>query len=270
MLTTVNAARRRLKPILPPFGHKLLRVAWYGAVLPPIRALSSLRERTGASYTDAPPGHILAQYSLNDAAQYRRVGEKKFAMISGKLRDEGITVPKDARILDFGCGAAGTLDAFSRHLPKAEPYGCDLKADVTGWVKKYRPRLTVTKTKPAPPLPADYKDFDLVYAISVWTHMPETACSEWLEHMHSRIKKGGILFMTVAEPSTDFARRHGFDPKELAERTRKNGGCLYDAGTDMSYIQREWVEREIKGRFKLRYFGPVDGHVQYAVILERI
>lgn len=250
--------------------HKLLRVMWYSLVLPPVRFVSRIAERFGANYAIAPPAHILAQYGMNDAAQYVRVGQKKRTMIQHHLSEQGLAISHNARILDFGCGAAGTLCAFHEHFPDASCFGCDLKDDVVDWVRRYRPELTVARTKPFPPLPDDFDSFDLVYGISVWTHMPERACSEWLRHMHRRIRRGGILFFTIAEPSTLLARNHGFDPNHLADKVRESGGCLYDSGTDMTYIQRDWLENEIKRLFRLLYFGPAKGHSQWAAVLERL
>ena len=258
-----------MKPKLPPWAHKALRVAWYRLVLPPARAYSRLREIAGADYSAAPPGHILAQYSIDTPSAYTRIGDKKLAMVLHHLGELGIALPDDARILDFGCGAAGTLCAFHRRFPRATLFGCDLKPDIIDWIKRYRPALTVAANELAPPLPKAFTDFDLVYAISVWTHMPEAACASWIQHMHERIKPGGTLFFTVADPAT-MARKHGFDPKELSARVKGSGGCFFESGTDMTYIQQEWVEKQIAKRFSLRYFGPLKGHSQSVVVLERL
>lgn len=270
MLAALNATRKILKPNLPPWAHKALRVAWYRLALPPARLFVRARELLGTDYSVAPPGYILAQYGMNEPASFARTGEKKVAMIEHHLGELGLKIPADARILDFGTGSARALCAFHKHYPKATCYGCDLKADVIEWANRHRPELTVVKNEMQPPLRADLKDFDLVYALSVWTHMPEAACSAWLSHMHERMKPGGVLFLTIAEPSTAIALDHGFNPDTLAKRVRANGGCLYDPGTDMTYIQKEWVERQAKGKFSLRYFGPGHGHSQYAVVLERL
>lgn len=120
-----------------------------------------------------------------------------------------------------------------------------------------------------PPLPPEFDNFDLIYAISVWTHMPEPACAAWIHYLHERLRPGGILFFTLVEPSTDFVRRHGFEPASLAPKVSANGGCLHDSYVDMTYIQVEWIERQIEGKFALRYFGPTD-YVQWGAVLERL
>lgn len=269
MLTALSRTRRFLKPNLPPWAHEALRVAFYRLALPPARLFVRIRELMGVDYSAAPPGYILAQYGLPDSASYTRTGQKKLKMIKEHLARTGFEISPHSRILDFGVGSARALCAFHDEYPQASCYGCDLKADVVEWANKYRPELTVVKNELLPPLRDDLKDFHLVYALSVWTHMPEPACSAWLRHMHERIKPGGVLFLTIAEPSTEVARNHGFDPDALAARVRANGGCLYDPGTDMTYIQKEWLESQIKGRFTLRYFGEAQGHTQYAVVLQR-
>lgn len=269
MFSALLAARGRLTPYLPPFARRITRIAWYYLVLPPARASAALRERFGRDYSSAPPPHILAQYGITSPAVRVHRGEQKYAMIQQHLSDVGLSLPPNPRILDFGCGAVGTLSAFARHLPDAISFGCDLKADVVAWAKKYRPHLIVVRNEPSPPLPPEFTDFDLVYAISVWTHMPESACSDWLKHMHERIKPGGVLFFTIVEPSSEVPRKHGFDRQQLSIRVRESGGCLYDAGTDLTFIQRGWLENQIRGRFSLRYLGPAKGYSQWSVVLEK-
>lgn len=266
MLSALIDARKRLKPYLPRVARRAMRAVWHGLILPPVRAYAGFRERAGTKYDDPPP-HVLAQYGLTSPDQRRRVGTAKREMIEQHLRDVGLSIPNDARILDFGCGAVGTLSAFARAYPDASCYGCDLKADVVSWAKRYRPNLRVEQTSPMPPLPNEFRDFDLVYAISVWTHMTEEACSAWLQHMHERTE--GVLFFTIVEPTSRSAANNGYDPELMAEKVRKNAGCFYDTATDVTLMQKEWLEREAEGRFNICYFGPAKGHNQWAVVLTK-
>lgn len=265
MLNALKAFRDVVKPVLPSSGHKALRSAFYGAVLPVMRGWASVRERLGADYSSAPPPAILAQYNFGSPDAYRRVGGKQARSVLHGLEEAGIALPEDPRILDFGCGAGGALLAMHERFPKAAVYGCDLKGDVIAWVNKYHPELAVRITRPAPPLPADFTGFDLVYAFSVWTHMPAAACQGWLDHLHERLKPGGAVVITVISPDSELVRRHGFDPATLPRQVRAAGGCLYDAGKDMSYIDRQWFEEQ--PLFRLHYYGEPKEVIQQLVVL---
>ena len=268
-LTALNALRRRLKPNLPPWAHKVLRFAWHQIALPPLRLASRAGEVLGADRSGSPPAHLLAQYALVSAEEFVPDGEGKHALVRQLLEEHGISLPATPRILDFGCGPGSTLAAFKRHLPEASCYGCDIRNDPMRWLARSHPELTVARTGLLPPLPEDFSSFDLVYAISVWTHMPAAACSAWIAHMHERMKPGGVLLFTFVEPSTDLVRRHGFDPATLPGKVRAAGGCLANAGTEMTYIQTDWIERQAEGKFEVRYIGPSD-YIQWATLLQRI
>lgn len=254
MLRTLQAIRDTAKPVLPSRAHKALRSVFYGSVLPAMRAYASVREHLGTDYSQAPPPPILAQYNMASAAEYRRVGGKQARSVIDALHRAGVTLPEAPRILDFGCGTCRALLAMLEHYPRAEAFGCDLKGDVLSWVKRYHPELTVRPTSAAPPLPEDYTGFDLVYAFSVWTHMPAEACQGWLDHLHTRLNPGGVVVLTVIPPDDPMVRRHGFDPATFPATVRQAGGCFYDAGKDMSYIDRKWLEGQ--PLFDLRHFGP--------------
>lgn len=267
-LTALNKLRARVKPVLPPWAHKLLRMAWHHVALPPLRLASQVRELAGADRSGAPPTHLLAQYAYASAEEFLPDGDVRYEMIRRLLSEQAVSLPQATRILDFGCGLAAALLAFQRHLPKATCHGCDVRQDPVGWLARHHGELKVVRNAPLPPLPDDFSNFDLVYAISVWTHMPAVACSAWIAHMHSRLNMGGCLLFTFVEPSTDLVRRHGFDPATLPDRVRANGGCLFDSGTEMTYIQKEWIERQAEGKFKLRYVGPTE-YVQWGALLQR-
>jgi SAM-dependent methyltransferase len=269
MLRTARAIRRKVKPLLPPVGHKILRTVWYTGVLKPMRAYYDWREAHGLVLSDTPPPYILTQYNIAEKGEYFKHGDDKVDLIERHLSELGLKLPAKPRIFDFGCGAAGVLGAFERRYPDAQLFGCDLKEDVLAWVKKYRPQFRVELTDPMPPLPADFTDFDLIFAISVWTHMPVGACEAWLAHMHERLKSGGVLFFTIVDPHTDLARKHGFEPATLTKKVEDNGGCWYDPGTDHTYIIQSWVESQIAGKYTLRYYGPGKGRAQWSVVLTK-
>ena len=266
-LSVLNALRLRLKPILPPWAHKALRFAWHRVALPPLRLASRAREAAGGR-SAGPPAHLLAQYALVSADQFVPDGEGKHGLVRQLLGDHGVALPAAPRILDFGCGLGSTLAAFKRHLPAASCYGCDIRNDPIRWLVRGHGELKVARTGLLPPLPEDFTGFDLVYAISVWTHMPAAACAAWIAHLHDRLKPGGVLLFTFVEPSTDFVRRHGFDPATLPAKVRDSSGCLFDPGTEMTYMQTDWIERQATGKFEVRYAGPSD-YLQWAALLQR-
>jgi hypothetical protein len=66
------------------------------------------------------------------------------------------------------------------------------------------------------------------------------------------------------------ATKHGFDPHDLEKRVRANGGCLYEGGTDMTYITREWMKRQARCRFGMVHFGSGEATGQSTVVLRKL
>ena len=98
------------------------------------------------------------------------------------------------RVLDFGCGAGRTL----RHLldEPAELYGCDVHGPSIRWLEEHlSPPLNVVQSGTRPPLPYEAGAFDLVYALSVFTHIAE-GWAGWLLELRRILRPDGILVAT--------------------------------------------------------------------------
>jgi SAM-dependent methyltransferase len=100
------------------------------------------------------------------------------------------------RVLDFGCGAGRTLRHFLDEAEQAEFYGCDIDHPSVNWLAEHlSPPLHVFKSEELPPLPQPDGFFDLVYAISVFTHLARN-WAPWLFELHRVLKPDGLLLAT--------------------------------------------------------------------------
>jgi SAM-dependent methyltransferase len=85
--------------------------------------------------------------------------------------------------------------------PAGRLYGCDLNHAAIAWAAKHLPHATFTVNRIAPPLPYDDGRFDLVYALSVFTHLPEALTVDWLRELHRVLRPGGVLVLTTMGPA---------------------------------------------------------------------
>jgi SAM-dependent methyltransferase len=151
-------------------------------------------------------------------------------------------------VLDFGCGAGRVLHAFLPEAASGEFWGCDLHGPTIAWLEEHLSpplRFYVNDRIPTPH-PDSY--FDLVYAISVFTHITHE-WSAWLLELHRILKPEGLLVATFLGPET-WARTLGESPGE-----NELGMCVQniwdrpgDEGSGARVLHSPWWLRSHWGR----------------------
>lgn len=100
-------------------------------------------------------------------------------------------------VLDFGCGCGRVL----RHLgdlPASRIRGVDWNRRAIRWCSGNLTHASFAVGGLAPPLPlAADEDFDLIYAFSVFTHMPEDLQRAWFVELTRRLRVGGLLAIST-------------------------------------------------------------------------
>jgi len=104
------------------------------------------------------------------------------------------------RVLDFGCGAGRTLRQFIPEAEIAEFHGCDIDEPSIEWLDEHlSPPLHVFANRESPPLERPDASFDLIYCLSVFTHLTES-WSAWLLELHRLLRPDGFLIATFLGP----------------------------------------------------------------------
>jgi SAM-dependent methyltransferase len=100
------------------------------------------------------------------------------------------------RVLDFGCGAGRTLKHFLPEAEHGEFWGVDVDATSVELLRDtVCPPLHVMRSEYLPPLDLDDGWFDLIWSISVFTHLTDNSLP-WLLELHRLLKPGGLLIAT--------------------------------------------------------------------------
>lgn len=128
-----------------------------------------------------------------DYAPYEQLGRWLRAQVLDALPADWHLEGK--QVLDFGCGAGRTLRHFlpEAEMGTAEFWGSDIDIDSIAWLTEHLcPPLHAIVNAEAPPLALPDNHFDLIYAISVFTHIT-SEWSAWLLEMHRLLKDDGLL-----------------------------------------------------------------------------
>lgn len=129
-------------------------------------------------------------------ADFLDMGRLCVRLIQETLRKYGVEMSALESILDFGCGCGRTL----RHLAflrRTRLYGTDYNPALVKWC---RPNLAFAQfevNQLQPPLVYADQAFDLVYAFSVFTHLPEALQHSWIKEITRILRPGGWLVLST-------------------------------------------------------------------------
>ncbi len=150
-------------------------------------------------------------------------------------------------VLDLGVGCGRVLRRFHELYPQAALTGADIDAEAIAWLdQNYAPAGRFVALPDHPPSKLESDSFDLVYAISVFTHLNEQMQFEWLGELHRVTKSGGYLLLTAHGKSHHGSElvspniSSGFYYNEDSGLTDGLPEFYRNAYHTRSYIEREW------------------------------
>lgn len=135
-------------------------------------------------------------------------------------------------------------------------HGCDYNRALVRWTSENLPFANVTTNEIAPPLPYGPDSFELVYALSVFTHLTESLQHEWMEELHRVIRDLGYLIIST------HGDRHATNLTSL-EKDRYHAGQLVVrddlfVGSNIcaAYHPEQYVREELSRGFEVVAFLP--------------
>jgi SAM-dependent methyltransferase len=163
-------------------------------------------------------------------------------------------------VLDFGCGCGRT----ARHWRDVDLdlHGCDYNPELVAWCRDNLPFMRATVNGSDPPSPYDSKTFDVVYAMSIFTHLTEPSQLRWLDEWRRILAPSGLLLFTT----------HG---NTHAHKLGKKERPRYDAGElvvrrpgieglnqCVAHHPPEYVRGKLLDGWQLLRFRPASGYTQ--------
>lgn len=142
-----------------------------------------------------PPRRLRARTGAPEAAEWTTGGARAAAELEGCLGEAGLSA--HGSILDFGCGAGRVLPHVARRAAGSRCTGCDVDGAAVRWAAEHHPALRFLRSHAEPPLPFPEGTFDLIYSISVFSHLDEGLADRWLAELARVLVPGGRALLSV-------------------------------------------------------------------------
>jgi SAM-dependent methyltransferase len=235
-----------------------------------------------------PPLELRARVGHPSILGYLAAGERWADAVVAGLAAASDRIEDHRRALDFGCGAGKVLGELHRRYPQLSLHGADLHRPSVDWVRATYPEIGVDANSYLPPLGFGTGEFDLVYAWSVFTHLPEEPQRAWLRELRRVLADDGVLLVSVnlLRPDGSLANeqlRDRFPPGELdahgfafaptfasdPELWHGSDQPYGHAAQTTGYVERVWAEQGLEVLAIVRHAITGGAGQQDVVVLGR-
>lgn len=160
------------------------------------------------------------------------------------------------RVLDFGCGVGRVLRHFAAETPHTELHGCDIDLQSIAWLRDEFPRaFRLTTCERMPPLEYPDDTFDLIYVVSIFTHLVEDQWEPWLRELRRVLRPDGVALVTFHN-RVAYEHMTGVPFDEAGTGMRVlHPDQSWDRGGPMVYHSTWWVLRQWGAVFDVEWIA---------------
>ena len=144
------------------------------------------------------------------------------AQMLADLSAAGIDCTKLVDVLDFGCGCGRFLAGWVMRGSPVRLWGCDYNPALVAWCNENIPEVTVKVNRLGEEIPFETGSLDLVYLLSVFTHLTVGEQKRLVGEFRRVLRPGGYAYVTFhgeyyipellpkVEAGEEIFRRDGF------------------------------------------------------------
>jgi 2-polyprenyl-3-methyl-5-hydroxy-6-metoxy-1,4-benzoquinol methylase len=185
------------------------------------RALSDAEWREALATSAYGDKHLPANPSAS--IQERYVGSSGAAAyleaaafwthVKSILAATGYPITNDSKLLDFGVGWGRLYKYLFREISPKNIVGFDVAPEAISLCREAMPFGDFQLIGPSPSYPRKYRDFDLIYLYSIFSHLSEDRFTAIVEALRDRLADNGcIAFTTLLSAHIDVWERQVNDP----------------------------------------------------------
>jgi SAM-dependent methyltransferase len=135
---------------------------------------------TGRIDFPVPPNSSMRKTSSTTIRHYYESGIRTYLPIAAIALHEGVDLNAGIRILDFGCGVGRQLLHFTRYFPAPAYFACDVDHTSVAFIRVNYPHVEAYTNEYDPPLKYPDGYFDMVYSVSIFSHLSMPDQVLWL------------------------------------------------------------------------------------------
>ena len=175
-----------------------------------------------------PPTEIQMKYiGSPDWDMFIKQSERLVPPLYETIAESLGVINEETKVLDFGCGV-GRIAHKMWHDHRLPTHACDINEYAIEYLKSQIIGPEFLTTSFSPPLPYDAGSFDLIYSISIWTHLSPEMQIPWLKEIHRIIRPGGYALISVSSETSMPIRQQRLEAwKKYNEEDVKEHGILY-------------------------------------------
>ena len=188
-----------------------------------------------------PAYYIYETFNLNYYSFYNKSIETAQWLIS---KFEKYLELENLKILDWGCGPGRVI----RHLPvfinnTCRLYGTDYNKKYIKWCEANISGISFEINRLEPPLSFRNNYFDIVYGISIFTHLSEEMHYTWFNELIRVTKQGGIILLTLqgiafADKLTDPEKKQFKKGNLIIKANTKEGHRTFSAFQPVPFVKK--------------------------------
>ncbi len=169
---------------------------------------------------------------------------------------------RPSKILDFGCGCGRTA-RFLQLMSRFDVYGSDINQKLVSWCQNNLKTVITSSNDLLPPLQYRDGEFDFIFSLSIFTHLPEASVFAWLDELaRITVDNGVVLLTSHGFPALDIicgSKQH----QQMFQVTEDDARALLKLFSSKLFIYRSLSEDIIRAANAGDDYGNSFTHENY-------